>query len=216
MWADLLAFVALAVAVWAPLVTPARIAVRAVLRHVMGPGARHWARSVQMGLSLGGAGAVILCWLTLGGMAALAAAVALLLGFLLVMDLAWRWLPHEWTGALAALGLLSATFEGRFSDAVGGAILGAGLLLALRWWWLRRRGIEALGLGDVYLAAGIGLFAGVLTISWVLLGAALTGLIGEGLRRLRAREPETSRFGIAFGAHLCAISVLLSLTGLAG
>ncbi|MEM7488787.1 MAG: prepilin peptidase [Pseudomonadota bacterium] len=213
---DLRTFVALAVVIWAVAVGPARLVLRAAFRTTLGPGARRWAPAGQVGLGAGALAAVLIAGGTMGGDAAVTAAAGLLLLLLILMDLAWRWLPHEWTGALALLGLLSATFDGRVPDALAGAIIGGGSLFLLRAFWSWRRGVEAIGFGDVILVAGIGLFAGLNTISWILLGAALTGLIFEGIGRLRTTRSSQPRYGIAFGAHLCAVSAFVALVGVAG
>jgi leader peptidase (prepilin peptidase)/N-methyltransferase len=115
-----------------------------------------------------------------------------------------------WTAGLGALGLVSAIVDGRVPDAIGGAVLGAAVLVLLRSWWLYRYGIEALGQGDIHLILGLGAFAGIASISWILLGAAVTGIAAEGLRRLRSKREQCVSETIAFGAHLSVISMLFT------
>lgn len=68
-------------------------------------------------------------------------------------------------------------------DALAGAVLGAGMLYALRVAFLRLRGVEALGMGDVKLMAAAGLWGGGWNVPLVLALAALMTLLAiMGLR----------------------------------
>ncbi len=90
-----------------------------------------------------------------------AAAAALMLAWI---DQEQAFLPDALLLALAGLGVLQAAFDlGGLSwgDRALGALAGGGLAVALRWIWLRWRGVEALGLGDVKLLAIAGLWVGI-------------------------------------------------------
>lgn len=196
------------------LLPTARLAWRAVLRRISGPPSRHLAPAAQLGFAAGATLAVGFAGIQAGGVTALILSAGVILTYLAVMDLAWRWLPMGWTGALLALGLVSATLDGRIPDAFAGALLGGLVLFLLRVWWLHRYGIEALGQGDIHLILGLGAFAGVATISWILLGAAVTGIAADGLQRLRPNREQTVSPTIAFGAHLSVVSMLFAFTAL--
>lgn len=90
----------------------------------------------------------------------------LLLGSLLLVLAVTDWesmvLPDALTLPGAALGLALAGPRPDLSllASAGGALLGASLLFGLRALWLRFRGIEAVGLGDVKLLLMIGSFLG--------------------------------------------------------
>ncbi len=87
------------------------------------------------------------------------------------------------------------------ADGLAAAALAAGFLYGTRWLYLKLRGVEGLGLGDVKLIAMIGVFLGLRLTLMTLLFASLAGGFGgllvtlvvwvkRTLRRLRKhREP---------------------------
>jgi len=86
------------------------------------------------------------------------------------------WLPREWTWALLAAGLSVAAAKGLFLINAGAAVgfLIAGFSIRILGGYLARR--EVLGLGDIWLMAGLGAWFGFsLALSSLLL--ALTGFI---------------------------------------
>ena len=91
--------------------------------------------------------------------------------------------PDVLSLALAATGLgfaLAAAGRVDFWPALGtclaGAALGGLILFALRWVWFRLRGVEAIGLGDVKLAAAIGFWLGPFDLPYAILVAAVAGI----------------------------------------
>ena len=78
---------------------------------------------------------------------------------------------------------------------VAGAIVGAAVLAALRWAWLKARGVEAIGFGDVKLAGALGAWLGPIDLFYAFLVAALAGLalvaVGRALRiaAISANDP---------------------------
>jgi prepilin signal peptidase PulO-like enzyme (type II secretory pathway) len=145
---------------------------------------------------------------TLGGEAAVAAAVLGLAFLLFVQDLAWRWLPLEWSLPLLVLGLIAGILGERGGDALAGAALGAGLLWALQAVFRIWRGVEALGTGDIWLAAAIGSFCGPAAVALTLGLAALSGLAFASLQLSIAKAPGHNRWGVAYGSHLIAVFIL--------
>lgn len=116
-------------------------------------------------------------------------------GVLFVTDLREHRLPNRWTGALAAGGLLTAVtvaaLSGDWSVVTAALLCGAGYLAAMLVLHLLTRG--GLGMGDVKLAGGLGLFTGVLgpgaTVAAGVLAILLGGLVAVALvlaRRARA------------------------------
>ena len=152
---------------------------------------------------------VLFVWAPEGGDPALVVSRVLLLSLLLALA-ATDWermvLPDALTLPGAALGLVLA---GPRSDldlltAAAGALLGAGLLFGLRALWLRFRGVEAVGLGDVKLLLLIGAFLGPApALGAIALAAALGVLVAGPLLLLgRIRRDTPLPFGtlLALGA----------------
>ena len=90
-----------------------------------------------------------------------------------------------------------------------GAVLGAGLLYGLRALWLRFRGIEAVGLGDVKLLLMIGAFLGPLPTLAAVAGAAAAGVVVAGplllLGRIRRDTPLPFGTLLAIGAMVVGV-----------
>jgi len=111
---------------------------------------------------------------------------------LVATDLAHRTLPDEITLGGVAVALLFAAARdagpgGRFDvagsrllESLLGAALGGGFLLAVRAAYLRFRGTEGLGLGDVKMLAMIGAFTGLAGAFLALFFGSLAGSLSGG------------------------------------
>ena len=182
---------------------PSLLAARGVLRLAFGPEiAKARAPGLALGAGLGALAATGIVGATLGGAAAVTTALLSLLLILAAMDIAWRWLPLEWTLPLGILGVGAAALSGDLVTAATGAALGGGILLVLRQTFLTLRKVEALGLGDIWLTAALGAFVGPAHIIWLLGAAACLGLLLHFSSRARNRR----RMGVAFGAQLCVVA----------
>lgn len=84
--------------------------------------------------------------------------------------------------------------------------------------YMRARGHPGLGLGDVKLAAGLGLWLGIEGSVWTLLAASLSGiatlLVFAALRRVSVDALAGS--GVAFGPFLCLSAWVIWLNGMGG
>src|SRR5688572_14911939 len=107
-------------------------------------------------------------------------AVALLIA-LSVIDLKVRLLPNELVAGFALLGvvfhLITQGYHLSVQDILTGALLGFGILYALRFaanWYYKQ---DALGLGDVKLMGAAGLWLGVDGVLFALTLGAFAGLI---------------------------------------
>lgn len=145
---------------------------------------------------------VLFVWAPEAGDPALVLSRIVLLSLLLALALTdWERmvLPDALTLPGAALGLV---LSGPRSDldlvtSAAGALIGATLLFSLRALWLRFRGVEAVGLGDVKLLALIGAFLGPsAALGAVALAAALGVLVAGPLLLLgRIRRDTPLPFG---------------------
>jgi leader peptidase (prepilin peptidase) / N-methyltransferase len=140
-------------------------------------------------------------------------------GAMIATDLRRQILPDSLNALLGAAGL---AFHGatawRFATPIElllGACVGAGALLFLRWVYLRFRGIEALGLGDVKFMVAAGLWVGVWNVAWLLAIASLGTLLTVLCLRAFAGAPRAATTRYPFGPGLCIALVLVcaELTG---
>jgi leader peptidase (prepilin peptidase)/N-methyltransferase len=118
--------------------------------------------------------------------------------------------PLTYGGLVIALGLSLVVPPG-VVDAVLGALLGAGILLAIRWAWLRATGTDAMGLGDVKMLAMIGAFLGWQQVFVVLLLSTVVGAAVGIAVTLTGRG--SMRTKLPFGIFLAMAAYVASLIG---
>ena len=70
---------------------------------------------------------------------------------------------------------------------LAGSAVGAAVLAALRWVWIKARSVEAMGFGDIKLAAGLGAWLGPIDIFTAFAVAAVAGLALVAVARILGR-----------------------------
>ena len=191
---------------------PRLILFRALLRAVL-PASQAKTLAPRMALASGAAALVVTTALgaLFGPAAAYHFALILVALSLAAMDFAWRWLPMPWMLILGCVGLLHATSFGDPFEATLAALLGAALLYVPRMTLKILRGYEGMGLGDVILAAAIGLNTGKTSIIWIITFAAISAMVSHYILRAVQAPTARQRLGIAFGAHLALIFAIESM-----
>lgn len=151
------------------------------------------------GAAIGGIAVLLLPW----PMAAILALVGWWLLPLALVDLRTMRLPDPLTLPLLLAGLAAAGLGvvpiGAVDSALG-ATTGFAVFAAIGWLWRRRRGIEALGLGDAKLLAAAGAWLGPAPLAWVVLIGGALGIV----HALFAGHRLDSRVPIPFGPALAA------------
>jgi leader peptidase (prepilin peptidase)/N-methyltransferase len=127
-------------------------------------------------------------------------------------DLETQRLPNVLTLPGVIVGLaLSVWLPPGIAASAFGAALGGGILLAIRWVWHRFSGVEAMGLGDVKMAAMIGAFLGWQHVWLVLQLASFAGaLVGIALTISGARSMQSR---LPFGTFLAVAAFAASVIG---
>jgi leader peptidase (prepilin peptidase)/N-methyltransferase len=102
------------------------------------------------------------------------------------------------------------------ADHLMGAVLWPLLVWGVAVGYARLRGWQGLGLGDVKLMAGIGLWLGFGSTTIVLLAAALAGILTLVAAGLRQKVPFAAlgTSAVAFGPFLCLSAWVVWLQGL--
>lgn len=143
-----------------------------------------------------------------------ASGVALALFWLLLLPSAWLdarhyWLPDRLTLTLAIAGLAFGSWVSNvgLTDRLIGAVVGGGGLWLIGAAYAKLRGRTGLGTGDPKFLAAIGLWLGWQALPFVLLLAALIGLLFALLLR-RGRSDR-----LPFGSLLAAAAILWSASG---
>ena len=139
-------------------------------------------------------------------------------GFLLValfwIDLDFQLLPDVLTLPGALLGIAAAlTIPGGARHALLGVIVGSGVLWLLAWGYLRLRGMEGMGFGDIKLAAMFGAVLGWQLTLVTLFLAALAGSIWGAVLIARRRGGGTT--ALPFGTLLAPAAMVAFLWGAA-
>lgn len=149
--------------------------------------------------------------------ATLAASATVLVIAAAETDLRAMVLPDLTSAGLAAVGLACVFLPGDpgLLYRLVGCALGAGMLAGAAWWSKRRSGVDGVGLGDIKLAAALGLLLGPELLPIAVAVAALGSLAVVGLIRLApaGRLPQVEgRDALPFGAPL-ALSGAAALIG---
>lgn len=187
---------------------PLPIVIRGVIRRHFGPAYVHrWFRPASFGIGIGMALAAVVM-AVLDGSQTLYLVLLCLLLLLAVIDWQWRWLPIEWTLGVIALGLVHGVLGGDFSLVLQQMLVPSMTILLIRQILQAVLKRQALGLGDVWLIAGLGAFLPV-TTTFLMIGlAALSGLANLLLRRWYSLESQKIA-GVSYGTHLCAVFLIL-------
>lgn len=184
---------------------PAVVPVRAGLRQFGASHVRRYQTSVTLGLCVGMCATIALA--PSAGLDPVTLAVLCLLALLGACDLAWRWLPPVWSGLLGALAFADLDCIAQVGPKLLDAAIVALFLIAIRQTFLSLRRVEALGLGDVWLAAAVTLHLGLLPSFQALGLAALLG-VGTDLALSVVSPRRKRRLGVAFGTHICLLSAI--------
>ncbi|MDP3429408.1 MAG: A24 family peptidase, partial [Desulfomicrobium sp.] len=97
-------------------------------------------------------------------------------------------------------------------ETVLGGLCGAGIFLLLQQGYLRLRGIDALGTGDIKLMLSLGALVGLSLLPLMILLSALSALL-VAVVYLRRPEGQGMRTAVPFGPFLCLGAVLTLLWG---
>ncbi len=93
-----------------------------------------------------------------------------------------------------------------------GALCGAGAFLLLQQFYLRLRGLDALGTGDIKLMLSLGALVGLSRLPIMILLSALSALL-VAVFYLRRPDSQGMRTAVPFGPFLCLGAVLTLLWG---
>ncbi|MDQ7055120.1 MAG: prepilin peptidase [Persephonella sp.] len=97
------------------------------------------------------------------------------------IDIDFKIIPDELNLSGFLTGIVYTFFRGDFTvlDGFSGAVVGAGFLWAVAYLYMKFRGIEGLGMGDVKMMAFVGMYAGWFgALFTIFVGSFLGALIG--------------------------------------
>jgi leader peptidase (prepilin peptidase)/N-methyltransferase len=123
------------------------------------------------------------------------------------------WLPGSWIArGLQGLGWTAPSpVAVSLVSSVAGAIVGGGLLWAVREAYFRFRGVEGMGFGDVKMMAMVGAFIGVpLTLFTIMVGSILGSVIGILMMQVAGKD---KGYELPFGTFLSFGAILAVLYG---
>lgn len=131
---------------------------------------------------------------------------------LFFIDLEHQILPNVITLPGIAAGLAASVFfPPGFASALIGAVLGGGVLWAIAEIYVRVRGIEGMGMGDVKMLGMIGAFLGAPLMGLTLVLASFAGAL-TGVALMIAGRGDLQR-RLPFGTFLAAAAVFAGLWG---
>ncbi|MDX8349128.1 prepilin peptidase [Cognatiyoonia sp. IB215446] len=187
---------------------PLPIVLRGVIRGALDPHhVRRWFRPATLGLATGMVLAALLMTSIDPAQTRHLVLICLLL-LLAVIDWQWRWLPIEWTFAVISLGMLDGLIAGSLLQTAVQIAAPSLTILLIRQVLQALMGRPPLGLGDIWLIAGLGAFLPA-TLSFLMIGlAGLSGLAELAIRRLLSGNRQKSA-AVSYGTHLCVVFVVL-------
>jgi leader peptidase (prepilin peptidase)/N-methyltransferase len=129
--------------------------------------------------------------------------------FIAIVDIEYLVIPDSANALLFAAGLLFVGVEAErgsyfneFADALLRSLVAGGAFALLRFSYMRRAGLEGLGLGDAKLVAASAPFLAWSSLPIALLIASAAGLIAVVTRAAIARRMPDRKAEIPFGAFL--------------
>lgn len=135
-----------------------------------------------------------------------------LLIVLFAIDLEHQILPNVITLPGIGVGIAASLFlEPGLVMSLAGAAAGAGILWLIIEVWLRLRGVEAMGFGDVKMLAMVGAFLGLkLVLLTFVLSSIVGGIIGAALMAGRRAALSTA---LPYGTMIAVAAFVASLEG---
>jgi leader peptidase (prepilin peptidase)/N-methyltransferase len=147
---------------------------------------------------------------------AVAIVLAVLLVVISIVDIQRFEIPDLLSALLVLTGVLGLWLlpGARLDHVIAGVVFPA-ILYLVGVLYLRMRGQPGLGLGDVKLAAGLGVWLGVEGAVWTLLAASLSGIAALVVISLcrKTSLSDLQASGIAFGPFLCLSGWAIWLQG---
>jgi leader peptidase (prepilin peptidase)/N-methyltransferase len=132
---------------------------------------------------------------------------------LALIDVDHRILPNVITIPGAFVGLAFSFFDPRIHwiDSVIGGFLGGGLLYFVAWAYLKARGREGMGMGDVKMMLLVGAFLGWRgALETIFIGSLIGSVVGIVLIRLTRKDWE---YALPFGTFLAGAAVIVDFYG---
>ncbi len=131
------------------------------------------------------------------------------------IDLDFKIIPDELNLIGFLSGLIYAGIRVDFSviDALLGSFVGAGFLFAIAYLYLKFRGIEGLGMGDVKLLAFLGTYLGWFGSLFVIFFGSLLGVIAGLTLAYLNKSEDKAKFEIPFGPYLSIAGVIYLFFG---
>jgi len=132
---------------------------------------------------------------------------------LALIDYDFKLLPNVVTLPGTAIGFALSFLDPRvaWTDSAIGIVAGGGLLYLTAWLYMKLRGVQGMGMGDVKMIAMIGAFVGwqgaLLTIFF---GSLFGSVVGLGLMKIKGREWD---YALPFGTFLALAAVIVDWSG---
>jgi leader peptidase (prepilin peptidase) / N-methyltransferase len=131
---------------------------------------------------------------------------------LAIIDLRHRILPNPITLGGTVIGFLfSLVLPPGWLASLIGILIGGGVLFLVGEVYLRLRGIEGMGMGDVKMLAMIGAFLGWKAVLVTIIFASMSGAIVGGIMLLLGKGD--MKYALPFGTFLSAASLIASFFG---
>ncbi|WP_457627726.1 prepilin peptidase [Persephonella sp.] len=131
------------------------------------------------------------------------------------IDVDFKIIPDQLNLAGFVLGVIYTFIRDDFTilDGIIGAVVGAGFLWGIAYIYLKTRGIEGLGMGDVKMMAFVGMYLGWFGALFTIFFGSLIGAVVGIVAAYLSRSEDKGRFEIPFGPFLALAAVIYMFFG---
>ena len=140
-------------------------------------------------------------------------------GFVAVMvavtfiDIQFRIIPDQLNLFGFIMGIIYSLLKMNIFDSIAGIVVGAGFLWGIAYFYLRFRGIEGLGMGDVKMMAFVGAYLGWFGALFTIFVGSFLGAVVGILGAYLSKSEDKGKFEIPFGPFLAFASVIYLFFG---
>lgn len=140
-------------------------------------------------------------------------------GFVAIMiaitfiDLQFRIIPDQLNFIGFLMGIIYSSLKMNMLDSIAGIFVGAGFLWGIAYFYLRFRGIEGMGMGDIKMMAFVGAYLGWFGALFTIFVGSFVGAVAGIIGAYISKSENKGKFEIPFGPFLAFASVVYLFFG---
>ncbi|SNZ03994.1 type 4 prepilin peptidase 1 Aspartic peptidase. MEROPS family A24A [Persephonella hydrogeniphila] len=129
------------------------------------------------------------------------------------IDIDFRIIPDELNLIGFIMGIVYSAIKSNLVESLLGSLIGAGFLWGIAYIYLRFRGIEGLGMGDVKMMAFVGAYTGWFGALFTIFVGSFIGAVAGIIGAYLSKSEEKGKFEIPFGPFLSFAAIIYIFFG---